>query len=80
MHKKPFIFKRGDEQMKKFIISLFAFLFTFIFFITSTPTVAHADTGPKPQTTIEIYNLEKSDYIVAYGTKMNNGPSFLYSW
>lgn len=78
MHKKPFIFKREDEQMKRFIISLFAFLFTFIFFITSTPTVAHADTGPKPQTTIEIYNLEKSDYIVAYGTKKNNGPHHFF--
>lgn len=58
--------------MKKFIISLFAFLLTFIFFITSSPTVAYADTGPKPQTTIEIYNLENSDYIVAFGAKKCN--------
>ena len=35
----------------------------------STSVVVHADTGPKPDMQIEICNLPKSDYIVAYATK-----------
>lgn len=60
--------------MKRIMIILSTFLFTFLFFITSSPQIAHADTGPKPMTTIEIYHLEPSDYIVAYGVQNHPGP------
>lgn len=33
------------------------------------PTAVYADMGPKPDTQITIRNLEKSDYIVAFGMK-----------
>lgn len=54
--------------MKKVIVSLSIFMAVFTLFM-STSVVVHADTGPKPDMQIEICNLPKSDYIVAYATK-----------
>lgn len=54
--------------MKKVIVSLSIFMAIFTLFM-STSVVVHADTGPKPDMQIEICNLPKSDYIVAYATK-----------
>lgn len=54
--------------MKKVIVSLSVFMAIFTLFM-STSVVVHADTGPKPDMQIEICNLPKSDYIVAYATK-----------
>ena len=54
--------------MKKVIVSLSIFMAIFTLFMSKS-VVVHADTGPKPDMQIEICNLPKSDYIVAYATK-----------
>ena len=48
-------------------LTIFISLLFLCFFIISIRT--SADNGPKPQTYIEIYNLEKTDYIVTYLVK-----------
>ncbi len=61
--------------MKKKLFLLLMSIFALIFCIPSKVVVANADTGPKPDFQIEIYNLDKSDYIVAYGIDRDNyGP------
>ena len=55
--------------MKKFLAFLISLLglLAIVFAVPSKPVTANADTGPKPSTQITIKNLEKSDYIIAYG-------------
>ena len=55
--------------MKKILALFISFfgLLAIILAVPSKPVTANADTGPKPTTQITIKNLEKSDYIVAYG-------------
>lgn len=60
--------------MKKVLSFILIFIFVFI----GSSLVISADTGPKPKTTITIYNLDKSDYIIGYATKKKSGPHSFY--
>lgn len=55
--------------MKKFLALLISFLglLALVLAVPSKASAVSADTGPKPTTQITIKNLEKSDYIVAFG-------------
>ena len=57
---------------------LLSFILIFIVVFIGSSFVISADTGPKPKTTINIYNLTKADYIIGYAVKESSGPHSFY--
>lgn len=53
-----------------------ALIILFFSIMTLSSISCNADTGPKPSTKIEIFNMNRSDYIVGYATKYKDyyGP------
>lgn len=49
----------------------------FFIFVLSSSTVIHADTGPKPSTTVKIVGIE-GQYVAAFAAKEATGPNFDY--
>lgn len=63
--------------MQKLKILFSLILFTIFFSFISTPTVVHADMGPKPASYITIKGIE-GDYVACFAAKNASGPNMDY--
>ena len=63
--------------MKKIKMIFSLLLFTIFFSFISTPTVVHADMGPKPASYITIKGIE-GDYVACFAAQKASGPNMDY--